>query len=82
MANWTWSKCLNIEDAQGDLANTLIENPNNQAMDYGPCGSDYRHIENVVLVTKSAFNNHLNRAEKLLVNDWEFAPSPRARTTP
>jgi hypothetical protein len=74
MANWTWSKCLNIEDAQGDLANTLIENPNNQAMDYGPCGSDYRHIENVVLVTKSAFNNHLNRAEKLLVNDWEFAP--------
>ena len=28
-ANWTWSKCLNIEDAQGDLASTTVENPNN-----------------------------------------------------
>jgi hypothetical protein len=74
MANWTWSKCLNIEDAQGDLAGTTVENPSNVKMDYGPCGSDFRHIENVVVVTKSAFNNHLNRVEKLLVNDWEFAP--------
>jgi hypothetical protein len=74
LANWTWSKCLNIEDAQGDLASTTVENPNNLAMDYGPCGSDYRHIENVVLVAKSGFNNHLNRAEKLVLNDWELAP--------
>ena len=43
-------------------------------MDYGPCGSDFRHVENAVLVAKSGFNNHLNRVEKLLVNDWEFAP--------
>ena len=74
LANWTWSKCLNINDAQGDLANTLVENPNNIRMDYGPCGSDFRHVENAVLVAKSGFNNHLNRVEKLLVNDWEFAP--------
>jgi hypothetical protein len=74
MGNWTWSKCLNIEDAQGDLANSVIENPNNLRADYGPCGSDYRHIENVVLVAKSGFSNHLNRVEKLLVNDWELAP--------
>jgi hypothetical protein len=74
LANWTWSKCLDIEDAQGDLAGTTIENPSNPAMDYGPCGSDFRHIENVVLVAKSGFNNHLNRAEKLIANDWEFAP--------
>ena len=74
LANWTWAKCLNIEDAQGDLAGTTIENPSNPAMDYGPCGSDYRHVENVVLVAKSGFNNHLNRVEKLIVNDWEFAP--------
>jgi hypothetical protein len=74
LGNWTWSKCLNIEDAQGDLAGTTIENPNNLAMDYGPCGSDYRHIENVVLVTKSAFSNHLNRVARLIVNDWELAP--------
>ncbi|MGA3131412.1 MAG: carboxypeptidase regulatory-like domain-containing protein [Terracidiphilus sp.] len=74
MANWTWSKCLNIEDAQGDLASTSVENPNNLRMDYGPCGSDFRHIENVSLIAKSAFNNHLNRLEKLVVNDWELAP--------
>ncbi|MGO9319148.1 MAG: carboxypeptidase regulatory-like domain-containing protein [Terracidiphilus sp.] len=74
MANWTWSKCLNIEDAQGDLAGTTVENPNNLRMDYGPCGSDFRHIENVVLVARSGFNNHLNRVEKLIVNDWELAP--------
>ena len=74
LANWTWSKCLNINDAQGDLANTLVENPNNIRMDYGPCGSDFRHVENVVLVARSGFNNHLNGIEKLLVNDWELAP--------
>ncbi|MGD0295270.1 MAG: carboxypeptidase regulatory-like domain-containing protein [Terracidiphilus sp.] len=74
MANWTWSKCLDIEDAQGDLANTTVENPNNLKMDYGPCGSDFRHIENVVLVAKSGFNNHLNHLEKLIVNNWELAP--------
>jgi hypothetical protein len=74
MANWTWSKCLNIEDAQGDLAGTTVENPNNLKADYGPCGSDFQHIENVSLIAKSAFNNHLNSFEKLLVNGWEFAP--------
>jgi hypothetical protein len=74
MANWTWSKCLDIEDAQGDLAGTTVENPNNLRMDYGPCGSDFRHIENVVLVARSGFNNHLNHLEKLIVNNWELAP--------
>ncbi len=73
-ANWTWSKCLDIEDAQGDLAGTTVENPSNLAMDYGPCGSDYRHIENVSLVATSAFKNHLNRFERLLADGWELAP--------
>jgi hypothetical protein len=74
LANWTWSKCLNIYDAQGDYAGTATENINNIGMDYGPCGSDFRHIENVVLVVKSNFTNHLNRPEKLIVNNWELAP--------
>ena len=73
LANWTWSKCLNQEDAQGDLAGTTIENPNNPALDYGPCGSDYRHIENIVIVAKSEFG-FKNRLEKALVNNWELAP--------
>ncbi len=72
LTNWTWSKCLNIEDAQGDIATTTVENPNNPAMDYGPCGSDYRHVENVVLIAKSNF--HLSRYKSLVLNGWEFAP--------
>ncbi len=80
LGNWTWSKCLNIEDAQGDLANAVIENPSNLRLDYGPCGSDFRHIENVSLVAKSGFNNHLNNIEKQLINNWELAPLIRIQS--
>jgi hypothetical protein len=72
LANYTWSKCLNIADPQGDLAGTLIEIPSNPALDYGPCGSDYRHIGNVVIVVQSKFT--LPRLAALVVNGWEFAP--------
>lgn len=72
LVNHTWSKCLNINDAGGDLAGSNVSNPANPGLDYGPCGSDYRNIENVVLVTKSNF--HLNRFNSLLLNNWEFAP--------
>ncbi len=72
LANYTWSKCLNVADAQGDLAGTTVENPYNIGKDYGPCGSDFRNVENIVLVTRSKFN--LPRFAALLVNNWEFAP--------
>jgi hypothetical protein len=72
LANWTWSKCLNIEDSQGDLAGTSVQNPNNLAGDYAPCGSDYRHIENVVIVARSNFA--LPRLAALAINNWELAP--------
>jgi hypothetical protein len=80
LGNWTWSKCLNIYDAQGDYAGTATENINNIGMDYGPCGSDFRHIENVSLIAKSNFSNHLNGLEKLLANGWEFAPLIRIQS--
>jgi hypothetical protein len=73
LGNWTWSKCLNEADSQGDLASGVVSNPINPRMDYAPCGSDYRHIENIVLVAKSNFA-FSNRLEKLAVNGWEFAP--------
>jgi hypothetical protein len=73
LANYTWSKCLNIYDAQGDYAGTGNENPAQPRLDYGPCGSDYRNVENVVLVLKSNFPIG-NRFASLLVNNWEFAP--------
>jgi hypothetical protein len=72
LANQTWSKCLSLTDAQGDYAGTNVQNPNNPAADYGPCGSDFRNIENIVVISKSNF--HLSRFTSLLVNNWEFAP--------
>ena len=73
LANYTWSKCLNENDASGDVSTTSVSNPSNPALDYGPCGSDYRNIENVVLVVQSRFAipNHYVKA---LVNGWEVAP--------
>jgi hypothetical protein len=73
LANYTWSKCLNLYDAQGDYAGTGFENPNNPKLDYGPCGSDYRNVENFVIVTQSKLGI-TNRFVALLVNNWEFAP--------
>lgn len=77
LTNWTWSKCLNIEDAQGDLAGTIVENPNDPARDYGPCGSNYRHIVNLSLVARSGFHS-MNRLERMIVNNWELAPLMQA----
>ncbi len=79
LANWTWSKCLNIYDAQGDYAGTATENPYNIGMDYGPCGSDYRHIVNTSLVAKSNFTR-FNGLTKLALNGWELAPLVRILT--
>jgi hypothetical protein len=73
LANWTWSKCMDEADGQGDLAGTTVEDPNNPRLDYGPCGFDYRDVENVVIVAKSNFHR-FNRASRMIVNDWEIAP--------
>lgn len=72
LANHTWSKCLNVADAQGDYAGTNVAIPSNPGFDYGPCGSDFRNVENIVLVAKSNF--HLSRFTSLLLNNWELAP--------
>ena len=73
MGNWTWSKCLNFNDASGDYAGTSVSNPLNIRQDYGPCGSDYRHIENLTIVAKSDFP-FTNAFAKAILNNWEFAP--------
>ncbi len=73
LANWTWSKCLDIVDGQGDPTGQLYEQVNNPRADYGPCGYDYRHIENVVLVARSNFHP-TNRIVKEAINKWEIAP--------
>jgi hypothetical protein len=79
LANWTYSRCLDTADEQGDLAGTNVQNPNNPAGDYGPCGFDFKHIENFVLVARSNFAFG-NRMEKLAINGWEFAPLMHIQT--
>jgi len=73
LTNWTWSKCLNEVDASGDVAGTSVQDYRNPAGDYGPCGSDYRHVANVVLIAKSNFHM-ANRFASYVVNNWEIGP--------
>jgi hypothetical protein len=72
LTNFTWSKCLNIADANGDISGVAEENPNNLRIDYGRCGSDYRRVFNTALVVKSDFPLH--GLVRYAVNDWELAP--------
>ena len=73
LVNETWSKCLNVADAQGDYAGTNVEDPTKLYLDYGPCGSDYRHVFNAVVVARSRLHSgsHLLNAT---VSDWEISP--------
>ena len=73
LTNYTWSKCLNLYDAQGDYAGVAYQNPNKPGLDYGPCGSDFRNVGNIVLILKSKFGI-ANRFTSILVNNWVFAP--------
>jgi hypothetical protein len=73
LSNYTWSKCLNITDAQGDISGTQVENVYNYRQDYGRCGSDYRNVFNTTVIAKSEFKS-LPRGIAYLVNDWELAP--------
>src|SRR5665213_3641981 len=73
--NYTWSKCLNDADPQGDISGNSYSNPNNPHQDYGRCGSDIRHNFNVQLVLKSHFA--VKGVRGYLINNWEFAPLTR-----
>ena len=73
LTNYTWSKCLNVQDAQGDITTSIASQPFNLRADYGPCGSDYRHIFNTAVVAESRFHME-NRARPHVVNGWQIAP--------
>ncbi len=55
LANWTWSKCLDEADGQGDLAGTTVEDPNDPDWTMAPAASIIKNVENVVIVAKSNF---------------------------
>ncbi|HTW78707.1 MAG TPA: carboxypeptidase-like regulatory domain-containing protein [Terracidiphilus sp.] len=73
LTNYTWSKCLNVYDAQGDIAGNGPMSPYNVGLDYGRCGSDYRNIFNTTMVAKSEFRS-LSGLAGYLANGWELAP--------
>lgn len=77
LANYTWSHCIDIEDAQGDIAGTTVENPYNPRMDRANCGMDYRHMFNTSIVASSNFRS-LHGVTSALLNHWEIGPILRA----
>lgn len=77
LANYTWSHCIDIEDAQGDVAGTTVENPYNPGMDRGDCGMDYRSMFNTSVVATSNFKS-LHGLTSALLNQWEIGPILRA----
>jgi len=76
--NYTWSKCLNDGDPQGDISGLQFSNPNNPRADYGPCGYDIRNNTNATVVVKSLLPIH--GIAGYIVNNWELAPLLRVVT--
>ncbi|MDE1176799.1 MAG: TonB-dependent receptor [Edaphobacter sp.] len=76
LANYTWSKCISLGDAPGDIASPTYENSNNPNLDRGPCGFDVRHIFNSSIIAASHFSG-LHGITGALVNGWQIAPLVR-----
>ena len=76
LANYTWSHCIDVEDAQGDFAGTTVENPYNPRLDRADCGFDYRGMFNANAVVMSKFNS-LHGFASAVVNNWEVGPLVR-----
>jgi hypothetical protein len=72
LANYTWSKCLDELDNQGDESGVSGMDPLIPRLDYGPCGFDYRNVAAFAPILKSAFHFN-NSAENFILNGWEVA---------
>ncbi len=73
LANYTWSHCIDVEDAQGDFAGTTVENPYNPRLDRANCGFDYRGMFNANAVVISRFTS-LHGVAGAVANNWELGP--------
>jgi hypothetical protein len=73
LANYTWSHCIDVADAQGDFAATTVEDPYNPRLDRANCGFDYRGMFNANAVVTSRFNS-LHGFAGAIVNNWELGP--------
>lgn len=72
MANYTWSHCIDIEDAKGPGYSTEVEDPNDINLDRANCGFDYRDMFNATLVAQT--NLHVSGWKSEVINHWEIAP--------
>jgi hypothetical protein len=72
LANYTWSHCIDVVDAQGNYGATTLENPSNIKLDRGNCGFDYRNMFNSAIVAGSHFD--LAGWKGAVVNNWQLAP--------
>ena len=73
LANYTWSHCIDVEDAQGDFAGTTVEDPYNPRLDRANCGFDYRGMFNANAVVMSRFHS-LHGVAGAIINNWEVGP--------
>ncbi|MDE3187019.1 MAG: carboxypeptidase regulatory-like domain-containing protein [Acidobacteriota bacterium] len=73
LANYTWSHCIDVEDAQGDIGGTTVEDPYNPRLDRANCGFDYRGMFNANGVVTSKFTS-LHGIAAMLANNWEVGP--------
>ncbi|HEX8712330.1 MAG TPA: carboxypeptidase regulatory-like domain-containing protein, partial [Terracidiphilus sp.] len=73
LANYTWSHCLDVEDAQGDFAGTTVEDPYNPGLDRANCDFDHRGMFNANGVVTSNFKS-LHGVGGAIVNNWELGP--------
>jgi hypothetical protein len=76
LANYTWSKCLNIGPMTTLATEGAVQNPYDLRSDYGYCTSDARHIFNLSIVANSAW--HGGRFSSHLLGGWQIAPLVRA----
>lgn len=72
LANYTWSKCLDELDGNGDYSGVSGMDPNIPRLDYGPCGFDLRNVAAFAPIVKTAFHFD-NHVESLILNGWEVS---------
>ncbi|HEV2326440.1 MAG TPA: carboxypeptidase regulatory-like domain-containing protein [Terracidiphilus sp.] len=73
LANYTWSHCLDISDASGDIGGGSVEDPYNPGLNRGNCGFDHRSMFNANGVATSRFTS-LHGPVGEVVNNWEIGP--------
>ena len=76
--NYTLSKCEGHPTTQLPNIGTGWADPNNPDYDYGPCGSDRRHIYNLTIGARTPEFGH--RLARIALSDWRVSGIVRAQS--